>query len=259
MKRRPRNESIHRNNGMGRKLIIIGGVAAGSRGAARAKRVDPAADVTLLTREPHITYSACSFPYYIGRRVDRVERLILLTPEEFERSRGAHVLARHEAVAIDRAARTVFFARIDLLVADGALVTGPLQAAAQFGGVERLARAVLLDHLQRRLLDLLDRGDAALAGASSARPRNSGARANPADGGGALQRPRRQRAPTRPGITMARARALTPRDGSRTRARGRRSACPPRACPVPSAAWCGCRRSRRSPVPRAGGRASRGA
>lgn len=92
---------------MSRKLVIIGGVAAGSRGAARAKRVAPDTDVTLLTREPHISYSACSFPYYIGRHVDRVESLILHSPEEFESSRGVKVLARHEATHINRAKREV--------------------------------------------------------------------------------------------------------------------------------------------------------
>src|SRR5207244_315222 len=49
----------------------------------------------------------------------------------------------------------------NLLVADGPFVAGLFEAAAQLGRVERLARLVFLDDLERAFLDLLHGGNAA--------------------------------------------------------------------------------------------------
>ena len=47
------------------KIIIIGGVAAGAKAAAKARRLLPDAEINLYTDDTHVSYSACGIPYYI--------------------------------------------------------------------------------------------------------------------------------------------------------------------------------------------------
>ena len=46
------------------RLVIIGGVAAGPKAAAKARRRDPNLQITLIERGNHISYAACGLPYY---------------------------------------------------------------------------------------------------------------------------------------------------------------------------------------------------
>jgi NADPH-dependent 2,4-dienoyl-CoA reductase/sulfur reductase-like enzyme len=82
------------------RIAVIGGVASGPAAAAEAKRQDPDADVVLFERGEFISYSACSMPYFVARWIDDYQRLIANSPTDFERSRGAEVLTRHEVTAI---------------------------------------------------------------------------------------------------------------------------------------------------------------
>jgi len=90
-----------------RRIIIIGGVAGGASAAAKARRVDETAGIHVFERGPYISFANCGLPYYIAGEIDDREKLIVMTPETFwARSRvQAHV--NHEALSIDRAARTV--------------------------------------------------------------------------------------------------------------------------------------------------------
>ena len=48
------------------KVLIIGGVAAGTKAAAKLKREDRSAEVTILTKGGDISYAGCGLPYYVG-------------------------------------------------------------------------------------------------------------------------------------------------------------------------------------------------
>ena len=67
-----------------KKIVIIGGGAAGPKTAAKAKRVNPENQIELYTDENLISYSACGLPYYIEGTVKNINQLIVRTPEEFE-------------------------------------------------------------------------------------------------------------------------------------------------------------------------------
>ena len=71
-------------------ILIIGGNAAGLTAAARAKRLDPRAIVTVLEQGPTISYSTCGIPYFLSNLVT-AEDLISYTPESFEKERGIKV------------------------------------------------------------------------------------------------------------------------------------------------------------------------
>lgn len=83
------------------KLLVIGGVAAGTKAAAKFKREDRSAQVTLLSKSPDVSYAGCGLPYYVGGAIETREELIVNTPEKFEALTGARVLTRREAVKVD--------------------------------------------------------------------------------------------------------------------------------------------------------------
>ena len=72
------------------KIIIIGGVAAGAKTAAKTKRTLPDSEVHIYTKDNFVSYSACGMPYYIGGDFKNWEQLVIRSAEEFEKS-GVHI------------------------------------------------------------------------------------------------------------------------------------------------------------------------
>ena len=88
--------------------MILGGVAAGTKTAAKLKRLRRTEyDVTILTRDKDISYAGCGLPYYVGGAIEELDALIVNTPEKYTRLTGARVLTGWEAIAVDPAAKTV--------------------------------------------------------------------------------------------------------------------------------------------------------
>ena len=81
------------------KIVIIGGVAAGAKAAAKSHRELPDAEINLYTDDTHISYSACGLPYYIEGNFEDYRMLLVRSPEEFE-STGVHIHLKHRAVKI---------------------------------------------------------------------------------------------------------------------------------------------------------------
>ena len=67
-------------------IVIIGGVAAGAKAAAKARRLLPDAKIDIYTEDTHVSYSSCGLPYYIQGNFDDYQKLIVRTPEEFAKS-----------------------------------------------------------------------------------------------------------------------------------------------------------------------------
>jgi NADPH-dependent 2,4-dienoyl-CoA reductase/sulfur reductase-like enzyme len=87
-------------------LVIVGGVAAGTKAAARARRVNPDLRITLFQDEPDLSYSGCGQPYHLGGAVPDREALIIRRAADFERE-GIAVRVRHRVTELDTAGRTV--------------------------------------------------------------------------------------------------------------------------------------------------------
>lgn len=77
------------------RIAIIGGTAAGPAAAAEAVRCGPESEVVLYEQEPFISTGACEIPYLLGGLIDDWRRLEILTPRQFEQSRGGTVRERH--------------------------------------------------------------------------------------------------------------------------------------------------------------------
>lgn len=89
------------------KVLIIGGVAAGTKVAAKLKREDFGADVTILTMGKDISYAGCGLPYYVGNVIRDRKQLIVNTPDSFEKLTGVRVVTETEAVKVNRQEKTV--------------------------------------------------------------------------------------------------------------------------------------------------------
>ena len=95
------------------KILILGGVAAGTKVAAKLLREDRSSEVTILTKGKDISYAGCGLPYYVGGVIQEKSELIVNTPEKFARLTGAKVLTRTEAEAVDTVGHTVTAKNLD--------------------------------------------------------------------------------------------------------------------------------------------------
>lgn len=89
------------------KIIIIGGVAAGATAAAKARRLSPEAQITILEAGADISFANCGLPYYIGGDIKNRSKLILQSPESFKDQYNTDVYLHTMATAIDRENRIV--------------------------------------------------------------------------------------------------------------------------------------------------------
>lgn len=96
-----------------KRIIVIGGTAAGPKAASRIKRLDQAAEVTLLQKAPELSMASCGYPYYVEGLFKERDKLlctpagVVRNPAFFAGAKGFTALVGTEATAIDRQAKTV--------------------------------------------------------------------------------------------------------------------------------------------------------
>ena len=83
------------------KLVIIGGVAAGTSAAAKARRNDETAEIKIFDQDEDMSYSVCGLPYYIGTEVETREQLVPRNAAFFKKKYNVDVYMGHQVVAID--------------------------------------------------------------------------------------------------------------------------------------------------------------
>ncbi len=98
---------------MGRKIVVIGGVACGPKAACRVKRLDPSADVLLVEKGEEISYGACGLPFYLEGEIPDVKELtttpvgVVRDVNFFKAVKGVDVFLNTEAISIDRKKKEV--------------------------------------------------------------------------------------------------------------------------------------------------------
>ncbi len=95
------------------KVVIIGGVAGGATAAARIRRLDEQAKITVFERSGYISYANCGLPYYIGGTIADERDLTLQTPESFWRRFRVRMKVHHEVLSIHPARKTVIVKNLE--------------------------------------------------------------------------------------------------------------------------------------------------
>ncbi|PIJ48136.1 hypothetical protein BMH30_05660, partial [Leucobacter sp. OLES1] len=117
-----------------RRILIVGGVAAGMSAAARARRLDERAEIIVLERGEHVSFANCGLPYYVSGEIADESALLVQTPESLRAALNLDVRPRHEVIGLDPAAREVVvrtpagdetLAYDELLLAPGTIAVRP--------------------------------------------------------------------------------------------------------------------------------------
>ena len=96
-----------------KRIVVVGGSAAGPKVAARARRLDEQAEIVIIQKGPDLSMASCGYPYYVGGVFD--DRNLLLTtpagtvrnPAFYLKAKGIVARTETEATSIDRARKTV--------------------------------------------------------------------------------------------------------------------------------------------------------
>ncbi|MBK7821616.1 MAG: FAD-dependent oxidoreductase [Tessaracoccus sp.] len=88
-------------------IVIVGGVAGGMSAATRLRRLDENAEIIVVERSGYVSFANCGLPYHVGGVIEERSALLLQTPESLAARFRLDVRVGTEAVAIDRAAKTV--------------------------------------------------------------------------------------------------------------------------------------------------------
>ena len=120
---------------MNKKIIIIGGVAAGMSAASKAKRIDKTLDITVYEMTEAISWGACGLPYYVGDFYPDASLMVARTYEKFKKE-GITVKTKHKVENVDFKNKKVFVRNLnenkvfedsydELVIATGASSTSP--------------------------------------------------------------------------------------------------------------------------------------
>ncbi len=89
------------------KYLIVGGVAGGATTAARLRRLDEKAEITLYERGKYISYANCGIPYYIGGIIQDRENIFVQTPEGFNKRFNINIKTETEVLKIHPADKAI--------------------------------------------------------------------------------------------------------------------------------------------------------
>jgi NADPH-dependent 2,4-dienoyl-CoA reductase/sulfur reductase-like enzyme/rhodanese-related sulfurtransferase/two-component sensor histidine kinase len=101
-----------------KKIVVVGGVAAGPKAASRARRLDPAAKITVFEKENFLAYAGCALPFYISGQLKNQRDLFMKhanfeSPSGYFRDvKGIEVRNLTEVTRIDREKKRVHFREV---------------------------------------------------------------------------------------------------------------------------------------------------
>jgi len=154
---------------MSLKVLIIGGVATGPKTAARCRRLDPEAEITVIERQDLVSYAGCGMPFYIEDVIEDFDELLggatIRDAAYFKNHKGFTVLDRTEAKRVNRDMKTVTVENLrtgmagelpydKLVLATGASPIVPRIKGTELQGVHRLYNP----HQAKAIKDALDAG-----------------------------------------------------------------------------------------------------
>lgn len=89
------------------KIVVVGGVAAGASAAARLRRLNEKAEIIVLDKGPHVSFSNCGLPYRLSGTIANTESLVLMTPEKLKAQYNLDVRVNSEVIEVRNKENTV--------------------------------------------------------------------------------------------------------------------------------------------------------
>jgi NADPH-dependent 2,4-dienoyl-CoA reductase/sulfur reductase-like enzyme/rhodanese-related sulfurtransferase len=86
------------------RIVVVGGMACGPKSAARARRCDPHAKITIVEQGQTVSEGSCGLPYFVGGVIKKESALLIRGPQYFKEVMDVDVQLGTRAVSIDRAA-----------------------------------------------------------------------------------------------------------------------------------------------------------
>jgi NADPH-dependent 2,4-dienoyl-CoA reductase/sulfur reductase-like enzyme/rhodanese-related sulfurtransferase len=149
-----------------KKIVVIGGSAAGAKAAAKARRLDEFAEITLIQKAPDLSMASCGYPYYVGGLFND-RNLLLCTPAGvtrnptfFNKAKAIKALVETEVLAIDRQEKQVLCRDLKtgneqllpydkLVISTGAKANMPPFPGIDLDGITTLLTMADTDYLRR--------------------------------------------------------------------------------------------------------------
>ena len=142
-------------------IVIIGGTACGPKAAARARRCDPQARITIVEQGENLSTATCGLPYYVSGAIDNQSALVARGQEFFRNVLNIEVLTHCKALAIDRQAHKVKVLNTEtdsssdigydkLILATGSMPVVPDLEGSHLGGIftfSKIADAIAIRKL----------------------------------------------------------------------------------------------------------------
>jgi len=150
----------------GRRIVVVGGSAAGPKAAAKARRVDESAEITIIQKSPELSMASCGYPYYVGGFFDDRNALlcsatgVVRDPIYFMNAKNIVARTETEVLSIDRANKTVLCRHLrtdeqvevaydGLVLATGAVPKFPPVPGRELRGITTLQSMQDADYLRR--------------------------------------------------------------------------------------------------------------
>lgn len=149
-----------------KKIVVVGGSAAGPKAAAKARRIDEKAQIVLFQKDPDLSMASCGYPYYVGGVFDD-RNMLLCTPTGITRDPKYYLNAKNidartnaEVIAINTKKRSVSFKNLvtgeegsqeydSLVIATGATARIPNVTGADLKGITTLQSMRDADYLRK--------------------------------------------------------------------------------------------------------------
>lgn len=148
------------------KIIVIGGSAAGPKAAARARRMNEFAEITMFQKGPDLSMASCGFPYFVGGFFDDRNKLlctptgVVRDPKFYWNAKGIVARTNTEVTKIDRKNKRVEFRNLvsgetgsqpydKLIIATGATANKPPIPGIELQGISTLQSMQDADYLRK--------------------------------------------------------------------------------------------------------------
>ncbi|MBN2402097.1 MAG: FAD-dependent oxidoreductase [Spirochaetes bacterium] len=149
-----------------KRIIVVGGSAAGPKAAARARRLDENAEITIIQKSPDLSMASCGYPYYVGGFFDDRNMLlctpagIVRDPKYFQNAKKINALTGTEVTGINRKEKTVSMVNMSsdkeeklnydkLIIATGAVPKMPPIPGSDLKGISTLQSMEDADFLKK--------------------------------------------------------------------------------------------------------------